>query len=512
MGLFDFFKKKTIAAEAPRASSKPAVRVADVAFLPVGADTWVISRASGKASRLVSSDAGILERCTRFRTTLDHAGALGEALGLDRNEVSELAARLDTWVELGFLVSSRAIPRGQAGTGVAISVIGVNGRGPELSAGGRTVLREASAAFLERIAEASGLALERVARVVGSGGRGAFNGALLRGAGSGVACFDQGLTGRAAALPESPGTTIADDPRGWWPKDGLEPAAIELCAPLEALLGKPLGAAVAEPIAIPEISTPMLSACTSERARIRAVVLGALGPSARSLHERLVAEGKSRTRLVDEGLRVNDAEHARGTASHAIGHAFTIAAPALAIDAREYVPPFLGEDASSYGWVFGQLVPRGLVAHVPLLAECTRPLFTRDPTDTSVERLLALAGSSFGALSPIDDPRDRTLELAEHLRALASSDELLGVVESARLESLSAWARRLDAALSTHEAEPKEWVSAVGDLRARFEDAAPRRPSDESLGVLRKSLGDAAETLEDWPRLFEAALKTRESR
>ncbi|MBI4816568.1 MAG: hypothetical protein HY791_09930 [Deltaproteobacteria bacterium] len=508
MGLFDFLKKKKPAPAPAQASvsQRPQLRVADVLMLPAGPTTWAIRRDNASTLRLESSDAAMLERCARFRSIADHAGALGETLGLDRREVAELEQRLSAWADAGFLVSSRSIARGQPGEGVRIDLVAILGDARSRVRTDRRIVDE-DPAFLARLAERARVPRESVTRAIGPGDQGLMNRAILAGAGAGVAILDGSLTGRAVRMPSSEGTTIADDPREWWPSVEMALEDVDLVAALEPALGRPLGSAISEPLSIPELSNPVLAAVTRDRL-VGAVSLGVIGPSDGSQHERATAEGSSRARLVDSP-HLRDHVHCRGVSRNAIGHPVTIAAPAMAFDARTIVPPFLGEDASSYGWLYAYVMQKRAVVHAPLMAETKRPLWTRSPVDLSSGRVLALAAASAGTLALLTEPADRMVELGDHLRAVARSEDLERHVEAARLESLSAWIRRLDAAHEAHRGEPKDWDTVVSEVRSSFADASVGSFTPEAIEALRASLRSASDTLSIWPTLFEAAKELR---
>ncbi len=377
------------------------------------------------------------------------------------------------------------------------------------------------------------------------------NAQLLCGAGQPFISVDDDTTARLAATPGAKaGIALSSEYQSqptWFFADragALDAAAFEdrdAVAIHEQVLGRTASACLRElnpeSVAVDRLGAMLLRQIESGRGRVLVTQTGLVGDAASAYPPALShLSGESWARLVDNEPTYREAmrsrEVARGIAQLTItDNAALSTGPAIALDARELLPPFFPVQRNTDG-IFGvtlqTTIEGGCIAHLPWTLEHAPADARIIPVDAltrfagrsrlqdivlaSIHSLPAIAASGGGR-----DASTRMTALGEHLRALGSLEhqDFLTFVRPWVWRIKGSFIAALEEDLAAHGNQPAYWAADVQrfleSLRQAMatdayfvpEDLPAARSDEERKQLTRRLVRRFGELLEWWPAIFE---------
>ena len=379
------------------------------------------------------------------------------------------------------------------------------------------------------------------------------NAQLLYAAGQAFVSVDDDTTARLAATSGTKaGIAVSSEYQSqptWFFADrarALDAAAFEdhdTVAIHEQVLGRTASACLSEldpaSLAVDRLVTALLRQIESGRDRVLVTQTGLVGDAASAYPPALShLSGESWERLVANEPTYRDAmrsrEIVRGIAQLTITDNPALSTgPAIALDARELLPPFfpvLRNTDGIFGVTLRTTIEAGCIAHLPWTLEhapadariIPSDALTRFARHSRVQDIV-LAGihsmPPIAAGSASHDPSARMAALGEHLRALGSLEkqDFLTFIRPWVWRTKGSFIAGLEEDLAAHANQPVYWA---GDVR-RFleslreamatdtyfvpEDLPSDRSDEERADLTRRLIRRFGDLLVWWPAIFERA-------
>jgi hypothetical protein len=377
------------------------------------------------------------------------------------------------------------------------------------------------------------------------------NAQLLYGAGQLFISVDDDTTARLAAAPGAKGgISLSSEYQSqptWFFADrarALDATAFgdhDAVAIHEQVLGRTASACLSElnpaSLAVDRLGAMLLRQIESGRGLVLVTQTGLVGDAASAYPPALShLSGESWDRLVANEPNYRDAmrsrEIVRGIAQLTItDNAALSTGPAIALDARELLPPFFPVQRNTDG-IFGvtlrTTIEGGCIAHLPWTLEhapadariIAGDALTRfagrsrlqDIVLASIHSLPAIAAGGGGL-----DAATRMTALGEHLRALGSLEnrDFLTFLRPWVWRIKGSFIAALEEDLAAHGNQPVYWATDVQrfveSLREAMatdayfvpEDLPSDRSDEEGIHLARRLVGRFGDLLEWWPAIFE---------
>ncbi|MDQ6884285.1 MAG: hypothetical protein M3077_08645 [Candidatus Dormibacteraeota bacterium] len=378
------------------------------------------------------------------------------------------------------------------------------------------------------------------------------NAQLLYGAGRLFVSVDDDTTARLAATPGAKaGIALSSEYESqptWFFADrarALESATFEdhdAIAIHEQLLGRTASACLREldpaSLVVDRLGAMLLRQIESGRGRVLVTQTGLVGDAASAYPPALShLSGESFSRLVanepDYREAMRSREVARGIAQLTItDNAALSTGPAIALDARELLPPFFPVQRNTDG-IFGvtlrTTIEGGCIAHLPWTLEHAPADARIIPGDALTRfaghsRLQDVVLASIHSVPAIaagggHDASARMTALGEHLRALGSleNQDFLTFLRPWVWRIKGSFIAALEEDLAAHDNQPVYWAADVRrfleSLREAMatdayfipEDLPSARNDEERMNLTRRLVRRFADLLVWWPAIFERA-------
>jgi hypothetical protein len=314
-------------------------------------------------------------------------------------------------------------------------------------------------------------------------------------------------------------------------REDIETSDEDVIANLEAVLGRSAASLVHDAsgdLDLERADQALVARLLSEDGRAVAAMPGMLGDSggAYAIHTLLRARGESHRHMVasPESFRtaVSSRTYLRATTGPALSQGGYLMATAIALDARELLPPFFPvfrcED-NLYGGLLRLCRSRDWVAHLPI-ALAHDPLEPRAYAGANGETpgsplpmasVIGLATEDVALAGEGD--RDRYRVIGQHLIDLARSPTMDDYLRSRRDRAVRDRVDYVRKCQEAYRASPAEWHRALDRHVDDLEQSVGERPvvanEVSSVDDVRLLLGRFGRLLIAWPALWDAARKLR---
>jgi hypothetical protein len=376
------------------------------------------------------------------------------------------------------------------------------------------------------------------------------NAQLLYGAGQPFVSVDDDTTARLAAVPGAKaGIALSSEYQSqptWFFADrtrALDAAAFvedDAVAIHEQVIGQQVSACLTElspaSLTVDRLGTMLLRQIESGRARVLVTQTGLAGDAASYPPALSHLSSESWARLVADEPTYRQAmlsrEILRGSARLTItDNAALSTGPALAIDARELLPPFFPVQRNTDG-IFGvtlrTTIEGGCMAHLPWTLEHapaearTIPgdALTRFAGQFRIQDTVLASIHSFPAIGGGgDDAPARMAALGQHLRAIGSlqGQDFLAFIRPWVWRVKGTFIAALEGDLAAHSNQPSYWAADVRRFLEAFreamatdayflpEDLPTSRSDDERADLTHRLVRRFGDLLNWWPAIFERA-------